>query len=85
MRGHPTIAPWQDDGSNPSRAGTYLAARVLYAIGLASTIPGREQQALAPFNDVLGYCTMLRDRGEIGRARQDPVIAAPHFGCSLWP
>ena len=52
MRGHPTIAPWQDDGSNPSRAGTYLAARVLYAIGLAPTIPGREQQTLALFNEV---------------------------------
>ena len=69
MRGHPTIAPWRDDGSNPSRAGTYLAARVLYAIGLAPTIPGREQQTLALFNEVLEYCTMLRERGESGRAR----------------
>jgi hypothetical protein len=69
MRGHPTIAPWQDGASNPSRAGTYLAARVLYPIGLAPTIRGREQQTLALFNEVLGYCTMLRERGETGRAR----------------
>ena len=57
----------------------------LYSTGLAPTIPGRKQQALALFNDVLGYCTMLRDRGEIGRARQDPVIAAPQYRRNLWP
>ncbi len=28
---HPEIDLWQDDGSHPSRAGTYLAACVLYA------------------------------------------------------
>jgi lysophospholipase L1-like esterase len=31
LRQDPTIALWQDDGSHPSRAGTYLAACVLYA------------------------------------------------------
>jgi len=55
----------------------------LYSTGLAPTIPGREQQALELFNDVLGYCTMLRDRGEIGRARQDHVIAAPQYRRNL--
>ena len=28
---HPEINLWQGDGSHPSRAGTYLAACVLYA------------------------------------------------------
>jgi len=31
LRQDPTIALWQEDGSHPSRAGTYLAACVLYA------------------------------------------------------
>jgi hypothetical protein len=30
-REHPEIAMWQDDGSHPSPAGTYLAACVFYA------------------------------------------------------
>jgi hypothetical protein len=30
-RDHPDIGMWQDDGSHPSRAGTYLAACVFYA------------------------------------------------------
>ena len=30
-RDHPDIELWQDDGSHPSRAGTYLAACVFYA------------------------------------------------------
>jgi hypothetical protein len=30
LREDPAIALWQDDGSHPSAAGTYLAACVLY-------------------------------------------------------
>jgi hypothetical protein len=44
LRQDPTIALWQDDGSHPSLAGTYLAACVLYArilnaspVGIADT------------------------------------------------
>ena len=54
-REHPEIGLWDPDGSHPSRAGTYLAACVLYATlfgespeGLSFTghVPGGEARAL---------------------------------------
>jgi hypothetical protein len=35
---------------------------VAESLGIA--IPSREQRALAPFNEVLGYYTQLQERGE---------------------
>jgi hypothetical protein len=55
LRQEPNIGLWQADGSHPSKAGTYLAACVLYArifgaspVGIADTggLPGEVARAL---------------------------------------
>lgn len=47
-------------------------------IGYGPTIPGREQRALALFNEVLGYYTKLQQRGEIESF--EAVLLEPHGG-----
>ena len=47
-------------------------------IGYGPTIPGREQRALALFNEVLGYYTRLQERGEIENF--EAVLLEPHGG-----
>jgi len=47
-------------------------------VGYGPTIPGREQRALALFNEVLGYYTRLQKRGEIESF--EAVLLEPHGG-----
>lgn len=47
-------------------------------IGYGPTIPGREQAALTLFNEVIGYYTGLRERGEIESF--EAVLLEPHGG-----
>src|SRR3972149_2967999 len=47
-------------------------------IGYGPTIPGREQRALALFNEVLGYYNRLQERGEIESF--EAVLLEPHGG-----
>jgi hypothetical protein len=47
-------------------------------VGYGPTIPGREQRALALFNEVLGYYAQLQKRGEIESF--EAVLLEPHGG-----
>ncbi len=47
-------------------------------VGYGPTIPGREQRALALFNEVLGYYARLQEGGEIESF--EAVLLEPHGG-----
>jgi hypothetical protein len=62
LRQHPTIALWQEDGSHPSIAGTYLAACVLYVrIFNASPVGIPVTDGLAP--DIAGALQAIASQG----------------------
>lgn len=57
-RRYPDLALWQDDGSHPSEAGTYLAACVFYAAFFGQSPAGLSYHASLPAETALNLQTI---------------------------